>query len=61
MPRSYFHEQLAKRLQEAINTQAEALGNGAAQDIQSYRETVGYIRGLGEAIKVADDVAEGMQ
>lgn len=41
---------------ETISTHSEAICSGQPQDYPSYRDNVGYIRGLNDALRACEDI-----
>lgn len=56
MAKTRFHELLERKIKEAVETRSDSLASGHAADYPVYRENVGYINGLKEALTLADDV-----
>jgi hypothetical protein len=55
-----FHALLEKKIEEEIENRAASLASGAAADYPHYRESVGYINGLRDSIKLCDDVEQDL-
>ncbi len=55
MPLSRFHGTLKAKLEEEIAKVSGQISQGQTRDYESYRESVGYIRGMIAAIKLAED------
>jgi len=51
-----FHSLLKAKLQEVISDATEAISCGLPSDYSSYKESVGYIRGLNDALRVCEDI-----
>ena len=49
-------EEYLHRLLQEKNTRSEKLSNGHAKDYPSYREGVGYIRGIEESQRILHEV-----
>ena len=56
MAYSRFHNLLKERIQEVIADLSHSIISGQAVDYPSYRENVGYIRGLNDALRLCDDI-----
>ena len=56
MARTNFHAVLEKRVLETIQSRIDSLANGVAVDYAHYRSNVGYIEGLRDALKIADEI-----
>jgi len=54
--KSRFHLLLDGKIQEAVERMAESLVDGGASDYPSYKDTVGYIRGLKDALKYCEEI-----
>lgn len=44
------------KLAEVLDTRTDELSLGQCKDYSSYREEVGYLRGLRDAIKIIDEL-----
>lgn len=56
MARTRFHSILEDKIEEAIEIRSFSLVSGAASDYASYKENVGYISGLRDALKLCDEI-----
>ena len=56
MAETRFHALLKARVLEQISQSSESLCSGAAKDYAIYRDMVGYIRGLNDALKFCDEI-----
>jgi hypothetical protein len=56
--RTRFNSVLQDRILAAINEVSASLSSGVANDYPHYRDIVGYIRGLSDALKLCDEVEE---
>ena len=56
-----FHALLDYKIQEEIKVQEETISSGQCQSFDAYRDQVGYIRGLKDALKLAEEVETEMQ
>lgn len=56
MAKSRFHSQLEQKVMEAIETRVQSMADGAVADYPQYQFNVGYLRGLKDALKIADDI-----
>jgi len=52
------HRKLRERLEEERQTRVEMLSSGSAQTIEEYKQQVGYIRGLMDAIIWANEISQ---
>jgi hypothetical protein len=59
-PKTRFHSLLEKRIQQAISDHSEAIIGGQVPDFATYRDSVGYIRGLNDALKLCDEINEDL-
>ena len=55
-----FHLLLEKKIDEAIQNRTVSLASGAAADYPHYKENVGYINGLRDALNLCDEVEQDM-
>ena len=60
MPKTRFHSLLEERVREAIEANIAALAGGQPKDFHTYREQVGYIRGLNDALTLCDQLEEDL-
>lgn len=60
MARTRFHSLLELRVKEVIVDRSAALTAGAAGSYDSYKFLVGYLEGLRDALKIADEVNEDL-
>ncbi len=60
MPKTRFHLLLEERVNEAIAANAAAIVGGQPKDFPTYREAVGYIRGLNDALTLCGQIEEDM-
>lgn len=58
---SRWHNLLRSKLDDEIEKSVGALGEGVAADYPAYREQVGRIRGLRDALKIAGNTDTEMQ
>jgi len=56
MAKTRFHALLEARIKEAVENRSISIAEGAAVDYAHYKENVGYIRGLQDALKFCDDI-----
>ena len=56
MAQTRFAALLKNKIEGVVQERATQVANGACTDYPQYKENVGYIRGLLDAIKLADDV-----
>jgi len=56
MARTHFRSLLEARINEAVENRSESIASGAATSYEHYKENVGYILGLREALKICDDI-----
>ena len=60
MPKTRFHLLLEERVMEAIAANKDAIVGGQPKDFPTYREAVGYIRGLYDALTLCDQLEEDL-
>jgi hypothetical protein len=60
MPKTRFHLLLEERVKEAVEANCIALVGGQPKDFPTYREQVGYIRGLSDALTLCEQVEEDL-
>lgn len=53
---SNFRNLLRERVQKEVSDFGESVLGGEAPDYASYREYVGYIRGLNNSLKLVDEI-----
>lgn len=58
MARTHFHNVLEKRVLEAVQSKSEGLAAGVAKSYDHYRYEAGFIQGLHEALKIADEISK---
>ena len=56
MAKTQFQRVLESRLNEAVESRRNSIASGAAIDYAHYRENVGYILGLTDAIKICAEI-----
>jgi len=56
MARTRFHAELEARINIAVENRRNDIAAGAATDYAHYRENVGYILGLLDALKLCSDI-----
>jgi len=56
-----FVELLIDNFKQQVDSKETALGKGSAQDYAEYREMVGRLRGLREAIETVKDLAKKLE
>ncbi len=56
MPRTRLFVKLQAKVEERINSVSGTLLEGSAQDYPSYKDWVGYIRGLRDAVRLLDEI-----
>lgn len=56
MSKTRFHAQLEARIKEAVENRANSIANGDVADYAQYREQVGYISGLRDALKIGEQI-----
>jgi hypothetical protein len=54
--KSRFHLLLDGKIQEAVERMVESLVEGGASDYPKYKEIVGYVRGLKDALKYCEEI-----
>lgn len=52
-----FHAQLEAKINEAVENRSKSIASGDASDYPHYKENVGYILGLRDALKLCDEIA----
>ncbi len=57
---SRFHRLLEAKVKEVIEGESIRISNGQPPDWASYRESVGYIRGLTDALRLCEDVEKDL-
>lgn len=60
MPKTRFHTLLEERVKEAIEANISSIIGGQPKDFPTYREAVGYIRGLNDALTLCDQIEEDL-
>lgn len=60
MARTRFHTLLLAKIQEVIVNRTEELTSGSASSYEVYKYNVGYLNGLRDALKLADEVNEDL-
>ncbi len=60
MPKTRFHALLEKRVLEVIQDNADSIIGGQPHDYATYREAVGYVRGLRDALTLCDQINEDL-
>ena len=55
-----FHSLLEKKIEEAVQARSASLCSGAAKDYPHYMDSVGYINGLLDSLKLCDDVEQDL-
>lgn len=56
MPQSRFHTMLAAKIRAALENRKESIALGEAVDYPTYRENVGYVLGLKDALNLCDEI-----
>ena len=56
MARSRLFSVLRERIQEEVDSRSLSLASGGAPDYSQYKDSVGYIRGLQDALKLCEDI-----
>lgn len=56
MIKTRFHTLLEVRVQEQINQRSIQIMTGGASDYPAYREAVGYILGLNDALRLCEEI-----
>lgn len=57
---SRFHRLLEDRVREVVERESASLSSGQAPDYPSYKEMVGYIRGLSDALRLCEDIEKDL-
>jgi hypothetical protein len=60
MPKTRFHLLLEERVKEVVEANSIAIVGGQPKDYATYREQVGYIRGLVDALTLCDQLNEDL-
>lgn len=56
MSKTRFQLALESRVKEAVENRSISIANGDVTDYAHYREQVGYIRGLQDALKIGEEI-----
>lgn len=56
MSKTRFHALLEEKIRIEVENRSISLANGGASDYPNYRESVGYIRGLQDAVKLCEEI-----
>ena len=56
MSKTRFQAELETRINEAVENRTKSIAKGDAADYAEYREHVGYIRGLQDALKLGEQI-----
>jgi hypothetical protein len=56
MAKTQFQRKLEARIKEAVDKRGNHLISGGASDFSQYKEDVGYILGLMDAIKLCEEI-----
>jgi len=56
MAHSRFHSLLRERIKEEVDSRSLSLASGGAPDYSQYKDSVGYIRGLLDALKLCEEI-----
>ncbi len=56
MPVTRFHAILKEKIEKAVQDRLLSLASGGAQDYPQYRDNVGYLRGLNDALSLCDEI-----
>ena len=56
-----FARDLKSKVEETAQRRLNALSQGYAQDFPAYKESVGYLKALGDTLKMMDEVYEAMK
>lgn len=60
MPKTRFHLLLEERVKETLDANTMAIVGGQPKDYATYREAVGYLRGLVDALTLCDQLEEDL-
>jgi hypothetical protein len=60
MSETHFHRVLRARVAEVLEARARDVAAGVCKGYEHYKEEVGYMRGLHDALKIADDIEKDM-
>ena len=56
MAHSRFHSLLRERIKEEVDSRSLSLASGGAPNYSQYKDSVGYIRGLLDALKLCEEI-----
>lgn len=56
MAKTRFHDLLERKIKEAVQTRSDSIARGQAADYPAYRENVGWLQGMRDALALADDL-----
>ena len=56
MAQTRFHSILEERIKEAVESRRNSIASGHCIDYPAYRENVGYLLGLQDALKICDEI-----
>jgi|KBSMisStandDraft_5_1062788.scaffolds.fasta_scaffold1120098_2 hypothetical protein len=56
MVQTRFHALLRAKIEETIEARAGSIASGQCADYAAYRENVGFIKGLMDALALADEI-----
>lgn len=60
MPLSQFHNRLKAKILEEMDKAGKEITGGQMKDYDDYRWFVGYIKGMGDVLTLADEVEQEM-
>lgn len=58
MPKTRLYLLLEEKVKAVVDANTDSLISGQARDFPTYRETVGYIRGLNDALTLCEQIEE---
>lgn len=58
MAKTHFHSLLERAIASAIIDRSQSVVSGACMDYAAYKQQVGYLEGLNDALKIADSLEE---
>ena len=56
MAKTQFQRVLESRIHEAVESRRNSIASGVCSDYPHYREQVGYILGLTDALKICEEI-----
>lgn len=56
MAKSNFQRRFEEKVKEAVENRADNIAKGGAADYSQYRESVGFILGLQESLRISEEL-----